>query len=855
MRSAIAFRYIDVDQVNPQQGLQMPFQIVHPHLDPEKFWRDRHKLALENHLFHQAGGFHICNLVLGDQPSQAGGPAIRIYVEIVRSPDMVLPRIHEIVEKAAVVEMSIGVAILETDDCPAFQHGRLKIVRKPHRGAKVGRQAVPFRTAKETPDMRYSKAEQQALFDATKHYLDHPDMNACSVDDLRKLEDLVRFHEYRYYVVDDPLISDFEYDRLYKFLETLEKTYPESASADSPTRRVSSDLTSEFATVAHLTPMLSLDNSYDAEDLMKFDQQVRKLTDQEKVAYTVEPKFDGGTIALIYENDQLVRAATRGNGAEGEEITLQARTIRSLPLEAAFSSKGIYRAELRGEAVIAKARFKTINAWREEEGLTLLANARNSATGGLRTKDPSETARRQLDAFIFQLAFAADSEGNDQIPKLASHHDALDFLGDIGFKVSRGEKKLCQGIEEVIRQCRHWADIRDDFAYEIDGMVIKVDEFALQARCGYTSHHPRWAIAFKFQAKQATTRLLDIEYQIGKIGSITPVAKVEPVALAGVTISSISLHNEDFITGKDIRIGDQVLIERAGDVIPYIVKSMAELRSGQEKKVHYPTHCPACQTALVREEAEAAWRCPNPDCSAQVVQRMIFHVSKDAMDIDGFGEKYIRRFYDLGWLRNLADIYALPYEQIESLEGFGKKSAENLRAAVEKAKRNPIYRLLHSLSIHHLGQRASKLIAERLSHVLDLARWTAADFLAIKDIGPVVTDNVMQWFARHENVDMLRRMEALGVNLTQTDADQPKVLRNDGAFSGKTILFTGSLAMDRKEAQALAEEAGAKNLSAVSGNLDILVVGENAGSKLDKARKLGTVEILTEAQFLDRLHR
>ncbi len=701
--------------------------------------------------------------------------------------------------------------------------------------------------------MRYTKAEQQALFDATKHYLQHPDLQHCTAADLGPLEDLVRFHEYRYYVLDDPLISDYEYDRLYKLLEALEKAHPDKASADSPTRRVSSDLTSEFETVAHLTPMLSLDNSYDADDLRKFDTQVRKLTGEEKIAYTVEPKFDGGTIALIYERDQLIRAATRGNGAQGEEITLQARTIRSLPLEAAFSAKGIYRAELRGEAVIAKARFKAINKWREDEGLTLLANARNSATGGLRTKDPAETARRQLDTFIFQLAYAVDADGNDLMPSMKSHHDSIDFLGSIGFKVSRGEKKLCHGIDEVIRQCEHWADIRDDFAYEIDGMVIKVDDFALQARCGYTSHHPRWAIAFKFQAKQATTKLIDIEYQIGKIGSITPVAKVEPVALAGVTIASISLHNEDFIASKDIRIGDQVLIERAGDVIPYIVKSLPELRTGHEKKVHYPTHCPSCGTALVREEDEAAWRCPNADCPAQVIQRMIFHVSKDAMDIDGFGEKYIRRFYELGWLRNLADIYRLDFDSIAELEGFGRKSADKLKASIEKAKGSPIHRLLHSLSIHHLGQRASKLLAERVGYVPDLAQWTADDFMAIKDIGPVVTENVMRWFGRRENLDMLAEMEALGVNMRQTDEDKPKVAVTDGPLSGKTILFTGTLAMDRKEAQAMAEAAGARNLSSVSGNLNILVVGENAGSKLDKARKLGTVEILTEAEFLQRL--
>lgn len=699
--------------------------------------------------------------------------------------------------------------------------------------------------------MRYSTLQQKAFYEDSKKYLGHKDETTLLPGDLPVLEDLVRFHEYRYYVLNDPLISDFEYDRLYKLLEALEKKHPALASPTSPTKRVSSDLTEDFATVSHLIPMLSLDNSYDAEDLFKFDTQVRKLTERENITYTVEPKFDGGSIALIYENDMLVRAATRGNGEMGEEITIQSRTIKSLPLEAAFSSKGIYRAEVRGEAVISKERFKAINKFRAEEGLSLLANSRNSATGGLRTKDPSETARRQLDAFIFQLGYAVDKNGRDVLPAIKSHHDAIDFLGNIGFKVSRGEKKLCHGIQEVIDQCNHWALIRDEYPFEIDGMVIKVDSFDLQDMCGYTSHHPRWAIAYKFQAKQATTKLLDIEYQIGKIGSITPVAKVEPVSLAGVTISSISLHNEDFITSKDIRIGDQVLIERAGDVIPYIVKSLPELRTGHEKKVSYPTHCPSCGTTLVREEDEAAWRCPNLDCKAQILQRLIFHVSKDAMDIDGFGEKYILRFYELGWIKNMADIYQLDYDKIASLEGFGKKSADKLKASIDKAKSNPIHRLLHSLSIHHMGQRASKLIAERTNHVLDLAAWTTEDYTAIKDIGPVVAQNAINWFSHKKNVAMLREMEAHGVNLTQTSLDKPKELIADGVFSGKTILFTGTLTqMGRKEAQELAEANGAKNISAVSGNLDILVVGDNAGSKLDKARKLGTVQILTEEEFI-----
>lgn len=698
--------------------------------------------------------------------------------------------------------------------------------------------------------MHYSKERQKELFEQTQKYL-KAEVSTLTTADLRPLEEIVRFHEYRYYVETDPLITDFEYDQVYKLLEALEAKYPADVHADSPTQRVSSDLVEDFNTVAHIIPMLSLENSYNAEDLKKFDQQVKKLTGQKEIVYTVEPKFDGGSIAMVYENDRLVRAATRGNGVEGEEITVQARTIKSLPLQAAFSKKGIYKAEIRGEAVISKERFSAINKQRAEEGLTLLANSRNSAAGGLRTKDASETARRKLDAFIFSLGYAVDKNENDKLIDIGSHHDAIDFLDSIGFKVSRGEKKLCKNIEEVITQCDHWGEIRDTYPYEIDGMVVKVDDFNLQALCGYTSHHPRWAIAYKFQAKQATTKLVDVEYQIGKIGSVTPVAKVEPVSLAGVTISSISLHNEDFITSRDIRIGDHVLIERAGDVIPYIVKSLADLRTGSETPIEYPRTCPSCSTALVREEDEAAWRCPNPDCTAQIIQRLIFHVSKDAMDIEGMGEKQIRRFFDLGWVKDFADIYSLDYAAIGSLEGFGAKSAGKLKEAIEKAKQNSIQRLLHSLSIHHLGQRASKLIAEHVEYVPDLKNWTLEKLTSIKDIGPVVAQNIINWFSQSGNLDILNRLELAGVNMHQTASDKPKVLRQDGAFSGKTILFTGTLQqLDRKAAQKMAEDQGAKNLSAVSSNLDILVVGENAGSKLTKARQLGTVQILTEEEFI-----
>jgi len=712
----------------------------------------------------------------------------------------------------------------------------------------------------------YSQEEQRSFYDLSKEFLteDSALHQREAEERLGQLRNLIVYHEYRYYIQNDPVISDYEYDQLYKMLEAIEKEHPGLVTPDSPTQRVSADLTSDFPSVEHLVPMLSLANSYNAEDLIDFDAQIKRyanLPEGQDIEYAIEPKYDGGSIALVYENNQLVRAATRGNGTVGEEMTNNARVIRSIPLKADFAKFGIYKAELRGEVLIRKDRFKKINEERAKEGHTLFANARNTATGGLRMKDPKEVEKRRLEAFLYTLGYAVDKDGNEVLSKFDTHEESLDVLEQLGFKVpskQNDERKVCNNIKDTASFCTNWEERREDYEYEIDGMVVKVNDRVLQERTGYTSHHPRWAIAFKFKAKQATSRLLHVEYQVGKIGSITPVAKIEPVQLAGVTVSSVSLHNEDFITSKDLRIGDTVLVERAGDVIPYIVKAMDELRDGSEKPIRFPAYCPINDTdevvELKREESEAAWRCPTCVCGAQDLQKIIFHVSKSAMDIEGLGKSIIERFYELGWLRSIADVYRLDYDKIAELEGFGQKSAQNIKASVEKAKQNPIYRLLHSLSIHHLGKKVSKLLAAEIKHVLELKDWTLEDFTHIHDVGPKVGENVMEYFAHERNIGMLEEMEALGVNLQQTEEDIPKAFSGDGPLAGKTILFTGSLQnLSRKEAQAKAEAAGAKNISAVSGNLNILVVGEKAGSKLKKAKALGTVEIYTEEEFLKLL--
>lgn len=691
--------------------------------------------------------------------------------------------------------------------------------------------------------------EKNTFRDLTISFLNTTGAASLNLEEYNDLLDVLRYHERKYYIDNDPQISDAEYDQLFKLAQNIETLHPEWLTPMSPTQRVGSDITNEQQTIRHLTPMLSLANSYNAADLADFDRQVRKLlSTDENIEYTVEPKFDGGSIVVVYENDQLVSAATRGDGYFGEEITANIRTLRTVPLSVPFSSVGIRKIELRGEALIRKDRFEQINAKREEEGEVLFANPRNAATGGLRMKDPADTARRGIEAFFYQISYI-EGDNIDQ-EMINSHFLRIGLLRKLGFKVPDAGIKKCQSIEEVVAFCEQWEAQRESYGYEIDGMVVKVDRVDFQNSLGATSHHPRWAIAYKFKAKQATSTLEEVQYQVGKIGTITPVAKITPTQLAGVTISSISLHNEDFITSKDIRLGDQVLIERAGDVIPYIVKSFPELRSGKEKIIEFPEHCPVCDTPLVREATQAAWRCPNINCDAQVLQRIIYHVSKDAMDIEGFGKALVQKFYELGWLQNISDVYNLDYEKIKTLDGFGDRSVENLRTNIEKAKSNSLRRILTSLSIHHLGKKASSLIAAQINSLWDLTHWTRENYLAIKEIGPVVAQNMDEFFSVPENIEILKKMEEYGVDFSQKPEDRPVEVASDAPLSGKTILFTGSLqSMTRNEARKIAEEHGAKNISAVSGNLDILVVGENAGSKLTKAQSLGTVQIMTEEEF------
>ncbi len=666
------------------------------------------------------------------------------------------------------------------------------------------------------------------------------------------LRDILRFHEYRYYVQNDPLISDFEYDSLYKLLEHYEKENPGSITKDSPTQRVGKGLIKDFPKVQHLVPMLSLENSYNADDLVDFDRKAKELSGLEKIEYCVEPKFDGASISLIYENDMLARGATRGDGEVGDEITMNIKQIRSVPLSAKFSEYGIEQIEIRGEVLMNKNNFKAYNDALIEEGIPPLANPRNAAAGSLRIKDTAEVSRRNLEAFLYHVSYehTAGSQHKPQNPNPKTHSGMLEMLWNLGFRSPKKEMKVLQGIEAVIKHINDFEKGRDELGYEIDGMVIKVNDLKLQDKLGMTSHHPRWAIAYKFKARQGTSKLLAVEFQVGRTGAVTPVAKIEPVQVGGVTVSSISIHNEDYIKEKDLKLGDTILIERSGDVIPQIVKSFAELRKGNEKKIKFPTRCPVCDSELFKPEDEAVWRCINLTCPAQIVEGIIHFVSKDAMDIRSFGEANVRKFYELGLLKTIPEVYKLPYDEIRKLDGFGEKSITKLQQAIEDSKKQPLHRIIYALGIRYVGETTAKTLANAVEHLLQFADYTEEQLQELEDVGVKVAKTVFEFFHNKNNLHLLKQLESLGVQLK----NEKKELVTDGDLVGQTFLFTGTLSrLKRSEAEAMVEKNGGKIIGGVSSKLNYLVVGEDAGSKLEKAKKLATVKIITEEEFLKML--
>jgi DNA ligase (NAD+) len=694
----------------------------------------------------------------------------------------------------------------------------------------------------------YSNVQTRSLQESTTALLKQ---KTTAKKDLQTLREVLRFHEYRYYIMNDPLIADGEYDLLYKELQAIEISNPDLITPDSPTQRVAKGLTDDFPKVLHLVPMLSLENSYNAEDLRDWDRKVRELSKLTEVEYCVEPKFDGASISVIYERDMLLRGVTRGNGVEGDDITPNIRQVKTVPLSAAFSTYGIEMIEIRGEVLMNKNSFKKYNDQLLEQNLAPLANPRNAAAGALRIKDSREVARRNLQAFLYNVSYHVHDPNFKPNSALETHSGMLEMLWNLGFRSPQKELRVVKGIDAVIDYCNEYETERDNLPYEIDGMVIKVNDIDLQDRLGMTTHHPRWAMAFKFKARQATSKLRAVEYQVGRTGSVTPVAKIEPVPIGGVTVGSVSLFNEDVIREKDLMIGDSVLVERAGDVIPYIVKALSELRSGKEIPIVFPRNCPVCGDELVKPAEEAVWRCVNINCKAQVVERIIHFTSKDAMDIRGFGEANVRKFFDLGFLADIPGIYRIPFDKIRSLEGFGEKSITNLQAAIESSKSQPLNRIIFGLGIRYVGETTAKVLAHSIKHLLDFADFEIDQLTSLEDIGPKVAGSIYQFFHNDDNIRMLKELESLGLTLKSSR----KSSMDKGNLGGQTFLFTGTLpTLKRSDAEAMVEAQGGKLLGSVSSKLNYLIVGDDAGSKLEKAKKISSVRIISEAEFLEMVN-
>ena len=691
--------------------------------------------------------------------------------------------------------------------------------------------------------------------------LHNEDSSSLTAKAIEQLREILRFHEYRYYVQNNALISDYEYDLLYKLLEKAENENPSIITEDSPTQRVGKGLVKDFPKVTHLVPMLSLENSYNAADLLDWDRKAKELSGLDEVEYCVEPKFDGASISLIYEKDILVRAATRGDGITGDEITTNTKQIKSVPLSAQFGAFNIEQIEIRGEVLINKNNFKLYNQKLMEEGEAPLANPRNAAAGSLRIKNTAEVGRRNLEAFLYHVSYmvngkrqmvhneSADQEtGNNQTP--ITHAEMLTMLWQLGFRSPKNEMKVVKGIQKVIAFVEEFEKKRDELPFEIDGMVIKVNDLQLQEKLGMTSHHPRWAIAYKFKARQGTSKLLGVEFQVGRTGAVTPVAKILPVQVGGVTVSSISIHNEEYIKEKNLLLGDAILIERSGDVIPQIVQSFSELRNGNEQQIQFPTECPVCNHSLYKPEEEAVWRCININCEAQVVERIIHFVSKSGMDIKSFGEANVRKFYAEKLLKDIPGIYSLNFEAIGKMEGFGKKSIDNLQSAIEASKTQPLHRLIYALGIRYVGETTAKTLSNAVSQLPDFKNYTEEQLQQMEDVGIKVANSIYRFFHDDENLLLLQKLQEAGISLI----NQKKQVADNNSLSEQTFLFTGTLAkLKRSEAEMLVEKNGGKIVGGVSSKLNYLVVGEDAGSKLEKAKKIQTIKIISEDDFIKLL--
>lgn len=656
------------------------------------------------------------------------------------------------------------------------------------------------------------------------------------IEELRKqLEE----YGYHYYVLDHPLVSDSEYDLLMQELIKLEEQYPELISDDSPSVRVGGEPLPFFEKVEHRIPMLSLGNAFSADDLRDFDRRVRQVIDGD-VSYSCELKIDGLAVSLMYEKGKFVRGATRGDGTIGEDITANLKTISAIPLRL----KDAVDIEVRGEAYMPKPSFEKLNEAKEQAGEEKFANPRNAAAGSLRQLDPKLAAKRNLSIFLYAISYLEEKE-------ISSHHEALSYLKELGFRINN-ESKHCTDIEEVIAYTEEWGEKRATLPYDIDGIVIKVDQLDQQRELGFTAKSPRWAIAFKFPAEEVVTTLEDIELSVGRTGVITPTALLSPVTVAGTTVKRASLHNEDLIREKDLKLGDSVVIKKAGDIIPEVVNVLSDLRTGEERDFKMPTHCPACESELVRLEGEVALRCINPQCPAQIREGLIHFVSRNAMNIDGLGEKVISQLFEHSLVRNVADLYKLKRDELLQLKRMGEKSVDNLLEAIEKSKENSLERLLFGLGIRFVGAKAAKTLAMEFETMTKLQEASEEELVAVNEIGEKMAASIVRYFAKPEVTALLDELVDLGVNLSFKGARPPaREEVADSPFAGKTIVLTGKLEqLTRGEAKEKIEALGGKVTGSVSKKTDLVIAGEEAGSKRDKAVELN-IDIWDEEQLIE----
>lgn len=665
------------------------------------------------------------------------------------------------------------------------------------------------------------------------------DERAADLAEADKLRREIRHNEYLYYVLDAPEITDAEYDRMMVRLRELEARYPDSIPADSPTQRVGGRASSQFTEVRHLEPLLSLGNVFSAEELRAFDERVRGgLPAGSKVEYVMEPKIDGLACSLIYENGKLVRAATRGDGVVGENVTANVRTIRSIPLTLKVP-EGEAVPELldvRGEVYMPRQAFMRLNEQRAERGESEFANPRNAAAGSLRQLDPQVTASRSLSFFAYYLV------GEGAQPK---HSESLALLARYGFKVSENYK-VVENIDEAIKYIGDFNELRQGLSYDTDGAVIKVNDVYQQRILGATGKDPRWATAYKYPPEQAETTLEDIDWRVGRTGVLTPTAVLTPVKLSGSVISRATLHNEDFIRAKDIRIGDRVIINKAGEIIPEVLRVVVEKRTGDEKEVEIPNVCPECGWRVERQGEEAAIRCTNPHCPALGREGLIHFVSRDAMNIDGCGPSVINALLDAGLVRDAADLYSLRKEDLLKLERMGEKSSDNLLAALAESKKNELDKLLFALGIRHVGAKVARILATEFGSMEKLQQAQPEELAQIRDIGDKIAESAVTWLNVPANIDLVERLAAAGLTMTFT----PPASQEDNPFFGKTLVFTGTMpTLGRAEAKTMAQDVGAKVSGSVSKKTDYVIAGAEAGSKLEKAQQLG-VTVIDEAEFL-----